>query len=68
MASQLEREKLNLNKHLREVLNNFGITIKIVVNEVVAKNFAYTPQEKYEKLLELNPSLAKLKHAFKLDL
>ncbi len=68
MASQLEREKLNLNKYLREVLNNFGITIQIVVNEVVAKKFAYTPQEKYEKLLEINPSLAKLKHAFKLDL
>jgi DNA polymerase-3 subunit gamma/tau len=68
MASQLEREKLNLNKHLREVLNNYGIAIQIVVNEVVTKKFAYTPQEKYEKLVEINPTLAKLKQAFKLDL
>jgi len=68
MASQLEREKLNLNKHLREVLNNYGIAIQIVVNEIVTKKFAYTPQEKYEKLVEINPTLAKLKQAFKLDL
>jgi len=68
MASQLEREKLNLNKHLREVLNNYGIAIQIVVNEIVTKKFAYTPQEKYEKLIEINPTLAKLKQAFKLDL
>lgn len=68
MASQLEREKPKLNKHIREALNNYGIVIQIVVNEVVTKKFAYTPQEKYEKLLELNPILAKLKEAFKLDL
>ena len=68
MASQLEREKPNLNKHLRETLNNYGITIQIVVSETVTKKFVYTPQEKYEKLLELNPALAKLREAFKLDL
>ena len=68
MASQLEREKPNLNKHIREALNNYGITIQIVVNETVTKKFVYTPQEKYEKLLELNPALGKLRDVFKLDL
>ena len=68
MAGQLEREKPGLNKHLRENLNNFGITIQIVVSETVTKKFVYTPQEKYEKLVELNPLLKRLKEAFKLDL
>ena len=68
MAGQLEREKPGLNKHLRENLNNYGITIQIIVSETVTKKFVYTPQEKYEKLVELNPLLKRLKEAFKLDL
>ena len=68
MAGQLEREKPGLNKHLRESLTNYGITIQIVVSETVTKKFVYTPQEKYEKLAELNPLLKRLKEAFKLDL
>ena len=68
MADQLERGKPKLLKHLRETLNNYGISLEIVVNEVVTKKFAYTPQEKYEKLLEINPTLKMLKDAFKLDL
>ena len=57
MAGQLDREKPGLNKHLRESLTNYGITIQIVVSETVTKKFVYTPQEKYEKLAELNPLL-----------
>jgi DNA polymerase-3 subunit gamma/tau len=45
MANQLEREKPSLNKYLRETLNNYGITLIIIVNETVAKKFVYTPQE-----------------------
>lgn len=68
MADQVEKEKPHLLKHLRESLNNYGIIISVVVNETVTKKFAYTPQEKYNKLLEKNPNLALLKNAFKLDL
>lgn len=68
MADQIEKEKPNLLKHLRESLNNYGIILSVVVNETVTKKFAYTPQEKYNKLLEKNPNLALLKNAFKLDL
>jgi DNA polymerase-3 subunit gamma/tau len=68
MSSQLEREKPKLNKYLREALNNYGIVIEIIVSETVTKKFVYTPQEKYDKLLEMNPLLGKLKAAFKLDL
>ena len=68
MSDQVEKEKPKLIKHLRESLNNYGLSIEILVNETVTKKFAYTPQEKYNKLLEKNPELAKLKDAFKLDL
>ena len=68
MSGQVEKEKPKLIKHLRESLNNYGLSLEILVNETVTKKFAYTPQEKYNKLLEKNPELAKLKDAFKLDL
>lgn len=67
MGDQIEREKPKLIKHLRTKLNNYGIGISINVNESVTKKFAYTTQEKYEKLLEKNSALAKLKDVFKLD-
>jgi DNA polymerase-3 subunit gamma/tau len=68
MEDQLKLGKPKLIKFLRESLNNFGITIKVVVNETVEKKFAYTPQEKYNKLKEKNPLLKKLKDTFQLDL
>ncbi|CAM1365141.1 DNA polymerase III subunit gamma/tau [Tenacibaculum soleae] len=68
MKAQLERGKSKLTRFLREKLNNYSIQIKVVVNETVEKKFAYTPQEKYEKLKEINPLLEKLKNTFGLDL
>ncbi len=68
MKSQLEKGKHSLLGFLRERLNNYGISIKIIVNEKVEKKFAYTPQEKYEKLKEKNPLMEKLKNTFGLDL
>ena len=67
MQDQIEKEKPKLIKHLRTALNNYGIQLTITVNEMVEKKFAYTPQEKYNKLLEKNPNLALLKDIFKLD-
>ena len=52
---------------MREALNNYALQTQLIVNEAAVKKFAYTPQEKYEKLLEKNPLLASLKNAFKLD-
>ena len=68
MKNQLERGKSKLTRFLREKLNNYGILINVIVNETVEKKFAYTPQEKYEKLKEINPLLEKLKNTFGLDL
>ena len=68
MKAELLKIRPKLLKHFREKLNNYSIDFDIKVNEGSEKKFAYTPQEKYNKLLEKNEALAKLKKAFKLDL
>lgn len=68
MKSQLERGKPKLIRFLREKLNNYGIQINVIVNEIAEKKFAYTPQEKYMKLKEKNPLIEKLKNTFGLDI
>jgi len=68
MKDQLERAKAPLLKYLRENLNNFKISIIIDVNEEITKKYAYTPQEKYQKLKEKNSAIELLKKTFDLDL
>lgn len=68
MKGEFNKTKPKLLKYLREKLNNYSIDFKIIVNEDTTKKFVYTPQEKYNKLLEKNKALAKLKNTFKLDL
>ncbi len=67
MADQFRKVKPKLLKFLREQLNNYGIEILLTLNEAVEKKFAYTPQEKYHKLKEMNPLLEKLRQTFELD-
>jgi DNA polymerase-3 subunit gamma/tau len=68
MKDQLERAKGSLLKYLRENLNNFKVDIVIDVNEEVVKKYAYTPDEKYQKLKEKNSAIELLKKTFDLDL
>ncbi|WP_439129100.1 DNA polymerase III subunit gamma/tau [Polaribacter sp.] len=68
MQDQFKKGRPKLLNFLREKLNNYGIDIVLELNETVEKKFAYTPQEKYNKLLEKNPLLEKLRQTFKLDL
>lgn len=55
-------------EYLRTNLNNHFISLKITVNEEVAKKFAFTPEEKYQKLREKNPAIDILRKTFDLDL
>jgi len=68
MKSELMKMRHKLLRHFRSVLNNHSIDFDITVNEEVSTKFAYTPEEKYNKLLEKNKALAELKKRFKLDL
>jgi DNA polymerase-3 subunit gamma/tau len=68
MEDQFRKGRPKLMNFLREKLNNYGIQIVVVLNETVEKKFAYTPLEKYNKMKEINPLLAKLRNAFELDM
>jgi DNA polymerase-3 subunit gamma/tau len=68
MKKEIEREQGELLTYLRKNLNNFGIQLKITINEESAKRFAFTPAEKYEKLREKNPAIDLLRREFDLEL
>lgn len=67
MKKEVEREQHDLLLHLRQQLNNYSINLKITVNERTAKKFAFTPEEKYQKLREKNPAIDLLRKEFDLD-
>ncbi|MDX6746259.1 DNA polymerase III subunit gamma/tau [Polaribacter sp. PL03] len=68
MEDQFKKGRSKLLNFLREQLNNYGISITVNLNETIEKKFAYTPQEKYNKLKEKNPLLEKLRQTFELDM
>ena len=49
-------------------MNNFSITLDIKVNETMEKKYAYTPEDKYEKLVEKNKHVELLRKTFDLDI
>jgi len=65
---ELERNSYDILNFLRKTLNNYDINFNISVNEVLKAKFAYTPEEKYEKLKEKNPAIDFLRSTFDLDL
>lgn len=67
MKKEIEREQNLMLDYLKQKLNNYSITLQITVNEEVAKKFAFTPAEKYEKLKEKNPAIDLLRKEFDLD-
>lgn len=68
MKKEIEREQYDLMEYLKSKLNNHFISLKITVNEETAKKFAFTPEEKYQKLREKNPAIDLLRQEFDLDL
>ena len=67
MKKEVEREQSLMMDYLKQKLNNHSISLHITVNEEVAKKFAFTPEEKYEKLREKNPAIDMLRQEFDLD-
>jgi hypothetical protein len=63
-----ESEKAGLLGHLKGHLHNHDITIDVIVNESVENKFAFTAQDKYNRLNEINPSLDLLRKTFELDI
>ena len=67
MKLDLEREENRLMAYLKTELRNTHINLVIHVDEATSRKYAFTPQEKYEKLKEANPLLDKLRATFDLD-
>jgi DNA polymerase-3 subunit gamma/tau len=64
---EVERAKYELMTYLRATLQNYDIDLSIEVNEEDVKRYAYTAREKFEKLMEKNPLIDKLRREFDLD-
>ncbi len=65
---ELERAEFPLMAFLKKALLNYDLKLDITVNEEVAKKYAFTPLEKYEKLKEKNPNIEILRQTFGLDI
>lgn len=65
---EVERDQYELMGFLRKTLSNYDVTLHIDVNETMEKKYAYSPQEKYEKLKDKNPNIEVLRRSFDLDL
>ncbi|MEP0266249.1 DNA polymerase III subunit gamma/tau [Dokdonia sp.] len=68
MKVEVERAQGPLLEFLKRKLSNYDITLDITVNEEVQRKYAYTGQERYDKLREQNPELDILKRAFDLEI
>lgn len=64
---EVERDGGNFLKFIREKLQNYDFNLKITVNEVVTKKYAYTEKEIYDKMAEINPKLNKFRQTLDLD-
>ena len=60
--------KVALMAFLKKALLNYDLKLDIIVNEEIAKKYAFTPLEKYEKLKEKNPNIEILRKMFGLDI
>lgn len=68
MKKEIEREQFDLMEYLRLKLNNHFVKLQITINETTSTKFAFTPEEKYEKLRAKNPAIDLLRREFDLDL
>ena len=64
---ELEDELPELLSYIKTSLKNNLIEIKFNTDNSIKKNIIYTPSEKFEKLVELNPSLEILRKKLDLD-
>ena len=72
VANEMNRVEINIEKEkilqfLQKKLDNFKIKIKVNVDEVTKDEVIFSPKEKYQHLLKINPSLEILRKTFDLE-
>ena len=64
---EMSREMEHLLPFLRNALNNQSLSIALEISETTKEDSVYSPNEKYQHLLKINPSLEDLRTTFDLD-
>ena len=72
VANEMNRVEINIEKekllpYIQKKLRNYTIKIKISVDEVIKEEIIFSPKEKYQHLLKINPSLEILRKTFDLE-
>jgi hypothetical protein len=65
---EFEAVKYDLLGALRGKLHNHDISIEVIVNEDIQSKRAFTPQDRYNRLNEINPNLEVLRKLFDLHI
>ena len=73
VANEMNRLEINIEKEkllpfLHKKLDNFKIKIKVNIDEVAKDEVIFSPKEKYEHLLKINPSLEILRKSLTLNI
>ena len=68
IKTEVERAQHDILSFIKDKLQNYDIALEIIVNETAEKKYAYTPIEKYDKLIEKNPLLDTLRKELGLEL
>ena len=68
IKTEVERAEHEILSFIKDKLKNYDLTLEIIVNETIEKKYAYTPIEKYEKLIDKNPLLDTLRKELGLEL
>ncbi|MFH6971106.1 MULTISPECIES: DNA polymerase III subunit gamma/tau [Flavobacterium] len=63
-----EKEIHGLLGHLKGHLQNHDLTIEVIVNESIENKRSFNDQDRYNRLLEINPNIELLRTTFGLDL
>lgn len=65
---EINAVKTDLLVHLRTLLRKASLQLKIVVDRTKSERKPYTGEEKYQRLVEKNPALNKLRQRFGLEI
>jgi len=68
MLEEVKKSQAHILNYLRSKLKNYQISFNLILNEEDEKKYVYTPEEKYNKLREINPIVDDFRKAFHLDL
>ena len=67
IQQEIDRNKFELLQFLRDKLENDHLDLQVIVKEEMNEKYIFTPEEKYKKMVEQNPSIALLKDTFDLE-